>query len=255
MVEAINGFLGFRERTGEDLSLADFREAENVFFSWGNDHAKDVLQAGPVDRNFTDDGIAAEISRLPLATNVNYLREFPAERLGLAPLSAARLANPFDWIVAGEAYAQLHEESPAPAGLGRPGPGADRHRRGARQQPVPHRRPRPVRRSRRALPAAFNALQAAIADFEIEFRAIRTTGCSRSTCSAASTRSRTPTRSMPRWTELQRCGGGELGGRERRRPAAGQHQELRLLRAAAGADRHNLADPGSPGIGDRTGAS
>jgi hypothetical protein len=48
-----------------------------------------------------------------LATNVNYLREFPAERLGRSPLSAVRLANPFDWIVAAEAYAQLHEESPA----------------------------------------------------------------------------------------------------------------------------------------------
>jgi hypothetical protein len=115
LIEAINGFLGFRERTGEELSLADFRAAENEFFSWGNDHAKDPLQAGPPDRDFADGDILAELGALPLATNVNYLREFPAERLGLPPLSAVRLANPFDWIVAGEAYAQLHEESPARA--------------------------------------------------------------------------------------------------------------------------------------------
>ena len=113
LVEAINFFLRFRERTGEDLSLQDFRAAENRFFSWGNDHAKDVLQAGPEDRSFTDEDLLEEVTALPLATNVNYLRRFPAERFGLAPLSAVRLANPFDWIVAGEAYAQLCEESPA----------------------------------------------------------------------------------------------------------------------------------------------
>ena len=43
---------------------------------------------------------------------VSAITRSSAERLGLAPLSPARLANPFDWIVAGEAYAQLHEESP-----------------------------------------------------------------------------------------------------------------------------------------------
>ena len=113
LVEAINGFLRFRERTGEDLSLEDFRTAENEFFSWGNDHAKDTLQAGPEDRSFDDEDLLGEITALPLGTNINYLRSFPAERLNLAVLSAVRLANPFDWIVAGEAYAQLCEESPA----------------------------------------------------------------------------------------------------------------------------------------------
>jgi hypothetical protein len=112
LVEAINGFLRFRDRTGEDLSLQDFRTAENEFFSWGNDHAKDVLQAGPEDRSFEDEDLLGEITALPLATNVNYLRRLPAERLNLAALSAVRLANPFDWIVAAEAYAQLCEESP-----------------------------------------------------------------------------------------------------------------------------------------------
>jgi tetratricopeptide (TPR) repeat protein len=113
LVEAINGFLRFRERNGEDLSTAEFRTAENEFFSWGNDHSKDILQAGPDDRSFADEDVLSEITSLPLATNVNYLRRFPAERLNLAPLAAVRLANPFDWIVAGEAYAQLREESPA----------------------------------------------------------------------------------------------------------------------------------------------
>ena len=102
----------FRERTGEDLPLEDFRHGENLFFSWGHDDAKDVLQSGPEDRDITDPQLLTEITAFPLATNINYHRGLPAERLGKAPLSPARLANPFDWIVAGEAYAQLHEESP-----------------------------------------------------------------------------------------------------------------------------------------------
>jgi hypothetical protein len=44
------------------------------------------------------------------------VRRLPAHRLGLAALSAVRLANPFDWIVAGEAYAQRCEESPGRTG-------------------------------------------------------------------------------------------------------------------------------------------
>lgn len=113
LVEAINGFLRFRERTGDDLSLEEFRTAENKFFSWGHDHAKDALQAGLEQRNFEDDDLFDEVTSVPLATNINYLRAFPAERFNLAALSPVRLANPVDWIVASEAYAQLHEESPA----------------------------------------------------------------------------------------------------------------------------------------------
>jgi hypothetical protein len=113
LVETINGSLNFRELTGQALSFEDFREAENVFFSWARDHAKDALQAGPEIRNFDDDAVLTELTSLPLATNINYLRRFPAERFDLPALSANRLANPFDWIVAGEAYAQLSEESPA----------------------------------------------------------------------------------------------------------------------------------------------
>jgi hypothetical protein len=111
LVEGINGFLNFEERTGQPIDAETFFEAENLFFSWGNDHAKDALQAGPEQREFTDDDLLAELTRFGAATNVNYLRELPAERFGLAPLSQDRLANPLDWIVAAEAYAQVREES------------------------------------------------------------------------------------------------------------------------------------------------
>lgn len=114
LVETINGFLNFEELTGEPLDFAGFRTAENLFYSWGKDHAKDALQAGPEDRGIGDDDLFPELTGLPLATNINYLRVIPA-KFDLPELAADRLANPFDWIVAAEAYAQLSEESPAHA--------------------------------------------------------------------------------------------------------------------------------------------
>lgn len=110
-VEAVNGFLNFRELTGQEISFEDFLEGENVFFSWGFNHAKDPLQAGPDNRSFQDDDLITELTTFTLSTNVNYLRLWPAARAGLPALSLNRLPNPFDWVVAGEAYAQLCEES------------------------------------------------------------------------------------------------------------------------------------------------
>jgi hypothetical protein len=253
LIEAINGSLGFRERTGEELSLDDFREAETVFFSWGNDHDKDVLQAGPEDRNFTDDAIATEINRFPLATNINYLREFPAERLGLSPLSAARLANPFDWIVAGEAYAQLHEESPARAvsadrvealiGIGEVlGTSLSRIADTDLFTGIAER-----------YTQAFNALQAAIADFEIEFRRDPDTGLHDLDLFGGLDQVPDTHPLDASWTELRRCGGGELGGGHDSAPLPGQHQGLRLLRAAAGADRPQSRGVRASRCRDRTG--
>ena len=112
LVEAVNGFLDFRERTGQDLDLAAFLVAENEFFSWGFSHAHDPLQAGPVDRQFDDGSLLEELDALPLATNVNFLREMPARRFGLPALSTRRFANPTDWIAATEGYCQLAEEWP-----------------------------------------------------------------------------------------------------------------------------------------------
>ena len=115
LVEAINGFLAFRERTGQDLDFATFLTGENEFYSWGFSHAQDPLQAGPPQRSFQDGDLFAELDNFPLATNVNLLRELPAARFSLPPLAVNRLANPSDWITASEGYAQLSEESPAHA--------------------------------------------------------------------------------------------------------------------------------------------
>jgi hypothetical protein len=105
LVEAINGFLNFRERTGQDLDFATFLTGENEFYSWGFSHAQDPLQAGPPQRSFQDGDLFAELDNFPLATNVNLLRELPAARFSLPPLAVNRLANPSDWITASRGYA------------------------------------------------------------------------------------------------------------------------------------------------------
>lgn len=248
LIEAVNGFLGFRERTGTELSLDDFREAENLFFSWGNDHAKDVLQAGPVDRAFSDDAIADEVTRFPLATNINYLREFPAERLGRPPLSAARLANPFDWIVAGEAYAQLHEESPARAvaasrvlalvGIGEVLSAslsriADADLFAALAQQYTE---------------AFNELQAAIADLELEFRSDPDTGLQLIDLFGGIDQVPNTHPLDARWTDLPRCGGGPLGGGNTSAPLPPSIRDFDYAALRPALIAHNLAASAVPGV-------
>ena len=238
LIEAINGSLGFRDRTGEDLSLEEFRAAENQFFSWGNDHAKDVLQAGPDARDFGDSEIFAEVTALPLATNVNYLREFPAERLGLPPLSAVRMANPFDWIVAGEAYAQLHEESPART------VSADRvaalvgvgEALGANLSKIVDSDAIFAGLAEHYL-GSLATLQAAIAAFEAEFRARR--GCPVARDRPLRRRRSGPGaapagRRLRRTAALRRPGVRRL---PRHRPGPAEHRELRLLGPEAADDR------------------
>ena len=139
LVETINGSLGFRERTGEDLSLTDFRAAENEFFSWGNDHAKDELQAGPDARDFTDYCPAGRDHR-PAA---GYQRQLPAAAAGRAarprPVGERPAGQPLrlDRGRRGvRAAARGVSRSP---GLGGPGAVADGGRRVTRHQPGPDR--------------------------------------------------------------------------------------------------------------------
>ena len=171
LVEAINGSLGFRERTGEDLSLEDFRAAENQFFSWGNDHAKDVLQAGPDARDFTDDDLLGEVTALA----AGHQRQLPARVPGRAarapPAVRGPAGQPLRLDRRRRGVRAAARGVAGPDGVAGPGGGADRGRRGARQQPVRDRR---LRRCSPALAehylASLATLQAAIAAFEGEFR-------------------------------------------------------------------------------------
>jgi hypothetical protein len=113
LMASITGNLRYRERTQVDMPyIPTYENAENDFYVWARELSKDDLLGGPQQRSFSDDSLLAELTAFPLATNINYLSQFPQVRLGLPALSTTRLSNPLDWGVAAESYAQLSEEWP-----------------------------------------------------------------------------------------------------------------------------------------------
>lgn len=112
---AINGWLGYHERTGIDMTYADYSNAatgpENQFFTWATTLSRDQLRAGPNSRDYSDSGLLAELTNYPLHFNINYLAQFPAQRFGLPSLASGRLPNPRDWSSSADAYRTLTEEN------------------------------------------------------------------------------------------------------------------------------------------------
>ena len=238
LVEAINGSLGFRERTGEDLSLSDFRAAENEFFSWGNDHAKDELQAGTGRPQLHRRGAAGRDHR-PAA---GHQRQLPAPAPGRAAGArpavqrAARQSLRLDRRRRG--VRAVARGVTRPPGLAGPGGVADGGRRGPRQQPVPHRRPGPVRRPGRALPVLVH--RAAGGDRRLRGRVPGRRG-------RTAARHRSVGRRRPgavpapagrdASTELRRCDGRAFDVSHVAVPVPPSIERLRLLRVAAADDR------------------
>jgi hypothetical protein len=111
--EAINGCLRYRERAGVDMpyQLMFLNGCENVFQTWATEHAANQLYAGPDVRDFRDSALFTELE-FPLAFNINYFAAFPAQVLGLLPLSFSRLPNPLDLAMATEAWLRLARENP-----------------------------------------------------------------------------------------------------------------------------------------------
>ena len=107
LLDAINGAIDYEARTGAVMPYQpDFVNNENVFQSWGTIHAFDALSAGPIQRNFGDGQVLAELNAFPLDANINYLNGWLIAH-GLTPFAAERLANPRDWTFASRAYAQM----------------------------------------------------------------------------------------------------------------------------------------------------
>jgi hypothetical protein len=113
LLNAINGGLGYRERTGRDMPYQpDFVQYENDFHSWGTLFAFDPLSAGPTQRDYSDTAVLAELSAYPLDVNINYLNGWLVAH-GHQPFANKRLPGPRDWLFASRAYAQLGLEWPA----------------------------------------------------------------------------------------------------------------------------------------------
>ncbi len=99
LLTAMNGAVGYRERTGLDMPYQpDFIEYENIFQTWGTVNAFDALSAGPAQRDYSDGQVLAELSAYPLDANLNYLNGWLRAN-GLTPFATKRLASPRDWAL------------------------------------------------------------------------------------------------------------------------------------------------------------
>jgi hypothetical protein len=112
LLEAINGGLGYAERTGSPMPYQpDFVDFENVLHSWATVHAFDPINAGPVQRDYNDAQVFSELTTYPLDSNINYLNGWLAVH-NLPVIAGKRLASPRDWLFASRAYAHLGAEWP-----------------------------------------------------------------------------------------------------------------------------------------------
>ena len=112
LLEAINGGLGYGQRTGELMPYQpEFVNFENQLQSWGTVHAFDPINAGPTQRNYSDAQLLAELSTYPLDANINYINGWMAAH-GLPAITNKPLPSPRDWLFASRAYTQLGLEWP-----------------------------------------------------------------------------------------------------------------------------------------------
>ncbi len=111
LINEINGSLNYAALVSQPMSFDHFFAAQNIFYSWANNHALDPLEAGSPERSYDDGHLASEMASLPLSSNINYLSELARRRLGVT-LASEFLVNPNTWQIAAESYAELFEEWP-----------------------------------------------------------------------------------------------------------------------------------------------
>src|SRR5262245_44338975 len=107
LIQTINDCLGFKVRTGTDMTFERFTTCENTFYSWSHHTALDELWAGLHQLDFRDSNIFPALLNSPLSVNLNYLASFPSQNLQLQPLATVRLSNPNEWLLGSPAYLQL----------------------------------------------------------------------------------------------------------------------------------------------------
>lgn len=112
LLNAINGAIGYKERTGLDMPYQpQFVTFENDFHTWGTINAYDALSAGPTQRDYRDSQVLAELEAYPLDANLNYLNGWLLAH-GMPPFANKRLPGSRDWLYASRAYAQLGMDWP-----------------------------------------------------------------------------------------------------------------------------------------------
>lgn len=114
--EVINGGVDYQEIYGQPIPLALFTTEENVLFSYAHNHAVSITEAGPLNRDLSDEAVLKELSSLPLEVNTNYLVAYLNNTNRFLSssnkLPSTRLPNPTTWSIAAEAYVRFLQNNP-----------------------------------------------------------------------------------------------------------------------------------------------
>lgn len=110
----VDSALGYQRRTGHQLPAPDYTQADSAFYTFATHDAYDQAATGPANRDYSEQNIANELAKYPIAANLNYLAQLPA-LWGLAPLSASAVPNPEDWYLGARAYIALQMDAPSDA--------------------------------------------------------------------------------------------------------------------------------------------
>ncbi|WP_156028425.1 hypothetical protein [Candidatus Solirubrobacter pratensis] len=115
----INGAIGYQQGNPGHLPLPaiDFFKAAGDLFTFGTTAASGSTLQPIAGRSWAPDDLVTELEKFStLDSNLEYLRQLPAKRLGLPALGGADarvLANPQQWALSSHAHSQLLLENPA----------------------------------------------------------------------------------------------------------------------------------------------
>ncbi len=103
--------LGYRDRTGSDLSYPQFNDYEGRFYSAAVNDAASAVFAGSDTALPYDSTGSAQLDNYPLGYNINALRTFPTS-IGQTVLGSLHAANPTTWALNADVYNQFARENP-----------------------------------------------------------------------------------------------------------------------------------------------
>lgn len=114
---ALNTYIGYDQRFGEELPLPEFAKALGVFFTWGNESSLNAVSEHKGGSRAPNQ-VAAELQETEganaLNENLDYLASFAnhAGWLDQLPALNENAPNPEVWAAASNAYSQLLLENP-----------------------------------------------------------------------------------------------------------------------------------------------
>ena len=104
--------LGYNARVGQPMSVWQFDDWENEFFTWAVTEAGNDLEQPVTGRSFEDEHLLEELRGHPIEQNIGLLSAWLSRHLALDPLSEAEIPNPITWSASAYAYLQLSAENP-----------------------------------------------------------------------------------------------------------------------------------------------